>query len=104
VSEVIMGVQCGTCRHLLPMNTQDAGKPDSEQPKQARLRCTAFPGGKGIPDAILTDEADHRQPYDGDRGVRWEPQEPRGREQHAYAWPRSHELALREKARRERGE
>lgn len=34
-------------------------------------RCGAFPDG--IPQAILDNEADHRQPVDGDQGIRFEP-------------------------------
>lgn len=33
--------------------------------------CEAFP--KGIPDAILRSEADHRLPYRGDHDLRYEP-------------------------------
>jgi len=33
--------------------------------------CNAFPNG--IPDAILDNEADHRLPFEGDRGIRFEP-------------------------------
>lgn len=29
--------------------------------------CDAFPGG--IPEAILTNQADHRRPYKGDKGM-----------------------------------
>jgi hypothetical protein len=32
------------------------------------FRCTAFP--RGIPDAILSSEADHRQPYPGEDVIR----------------------------------
>lgn len=40
------------------------------------LRCKAFP--RGIPVAILTSKADHRQPYAGDKGIRFK-QNPRKR-------------------------
>ena len=33
--------------------------------------CEAFP--KGIPDAILNNEHDHRQPYEGDGGITYRP-------------------------------
>ncbi len=48
--------QCVWCRHRA-----DDGR-----------RCRAFP--KGIPDAILKNRHDHRYPYDGDYGVRYEPE------------------------------
>ena len=34
-------------------------------------RCRAF--SKGIPAIILTGEHDHRKPYKGDNGIRFEP-------------------------------
>ena len=37
-------------------------------------RCTAFP--RAIPGLILTGAADHREPYPGDRGIRYAPKEP----------------------------
>lgn len=33
--------------------------------------CAAWPGRDGIPDAVLNNQLDHRQPIDGDRGIRW---------------------------------
>lgn len=48
--------QCVWCRHREP-----GGR-----------RCRAFPDG--IPPAIAVNRHDHREPYDGDRGVRFEPE------------------------------
>lgn len=52
----IVGTQCVYCRHR------------TSGPDQV---CAAFPGG--IPDAILTNRADHRGPIEGDHGIRFEP-------------------------------
>jgi len=35
------------------------------------LTCRAFPGG--IPEEILVGEFDHHKPYEGDRGIQFEP-------------------------------
>jgi len=36
-------------------------------------RCAAFPNG--IPEAIIRNRHDHREPYDGDSGICFEPEE-----------------------------
>jgi hypothetical protein len=50
--------QCAVCARFRP-STQPDGKPF----------CAAFPGG--IPDAVYGMLLDHRQPVNGDHGVRW---------------------------------
>ena len=50
---------CIACRHLQEaVNMRDA------------FRCTAFP--KGIPAEIIEEYADHRLPFVGDGGIRFE--------------------------------
>ena len=52
--------QCAFCRHL---NRSD----------RTRNTCTAFPDGDGIPIDIFRNDADHRKPYPGDHGIRFDP-------------------------------
>ena len=53
-------------------------RPDAET-----LSCDAFPDG--IPDGILDNEVDHREPVDGDGGLRYDPKP--GAEPQPW-WPR----------------
>ncbi len=46
--------QCLTCRHY-----------------EGDFACAAFP--TRIPQIVLTGSHDHREPYQGDHGIRWEP-------------------------------
>lgn len=50
--------QCITCVHF----------------RIATGTCKAFP--KRIPTKIITGEHDHRKPFKGDNGIRWEPYKP----------------------------
>jgi hypothetical protein len=43
-----------------------------DETRDANL-CKAFPAG--IPDVIFNNEFDHRQPYEGDHGIRFEAEE-----------------------------
>ena len=54
--------QCHTCRHFR--------SPFSDEKFGGDPYCPAFPDV--IPDEILQNRADHRQPYAGDHGIRWE--------------------------------
>ena len=45
------------------------GRDDGPMPTE--LACNAYP--KGIPDEILDNEVDHREPVNGDKGLRFKP-------------------------------
>jgi len=57
---MIIPEQCRRCRHFW---------------KKSSL-CAAFPDEPGIPLPILDMDADHRMPFPGDNGIRWQPREP----------------------------
>jgi hypothetical protein len=52
-------VQCAFCRHF-------------HRDRRDGNFCDAFPDGDGIPSEIITNEADHRQPFPGDHGIRFD--------------------------------
>ncbi len=54
--------QCFGCRHF-----------HRGDPGDGPMTCDAFPDGEGIPMAILLGDHDHREPYNGDHGLRFEP-------------------------------
>ena len=49
---------CPGCRHF----NRDGGW---------GFRCAAFPAG--IPEAIITSEVDHREPFEGDQDIQFDP-------------------------------
>jgi hypothetical protein len=54
-------IQCTTCVHWV--SPLDSGRDEQT--------CKAFPAG--IPEEIWNGKADHRNPFSGDRGIRWTP-------------------------------
>jgi hypothetical protein len=55
--------QCSVCAHFR--------SPFSVEPYREGPFCAAFEAG--ISDAVYTNHLDHRQPVEGDHGVRWAP-------------------------------
>ena len=64
-----IGEQCSRCRHLIGIVT---APPKDQMEGESRIVCDAFPK-RGIPARILADRFDHRRPYPGDHGIRFEP-------------------------------
>lgn len=62
------GAQCDTCQHYRGLSEVSPGLDLESDWLPA---CAAYP--LGIPDPLLRDAADHRQPYRGDGGVRYTP-------------------------------
>lgn len=60
---MIVSSQCDECKHL-------RAKAQRTDPNT----CDAFPAG--IPDEVLWNRHDHKKPYPGDNGVRFEPIKP----------------------------
>lgn len=58
-------VQCASCKHYRGL--KPVGEWDTQQV------CDAFPDG--IPEELLVGDVDHRKPYPGDNGIRFEPEE-----------------------------
>lgn len=54
---------CATCKHFDLAALKRAGK----------LVCPAFP--KGVPEETACGNHRHREPYPGDRGIRFEPRD-----------------------------
>lgn len=54
---IVVVTQCAHCVHFAP--------------RDGAACCKAFPGG--IPGVILANKVDHRKPFEGDGGVRFEP-------------------------------
>jgi hypothetical protein len=59
---------CTFCRHQTPKGENPEGVYGAT--------CSAFP--RGIPRAIFFEGADHRKPYPGDQGIRFEPENEMG--------------------------
>jgi hypothetical protein len=62
--------QCFACVHYRGARFDEKRTPEMTM-LMAWLACRAFP--RGIPDKISAGEHDHRLPFKGDRGVRYEP-------------------------------
>ena len=63
---------CILCTRLHPTWTKGFDNPNpTPDDYRGQWTCDAFPDG--IPDEIITNRTDHRQPYQGDGGMRFVP-------------------------------
>jgi len=68
----ISSPQCLGCAHYRGLRVKESRTPDMTM-FMAWIACRAFP--RGIPYEISAGKHDHRFPFKGDRGVRYEPRE-----------------------------
>lgn len=61
--------QCLSCAHWVSPLMRDDEEARGRQPKQT---CSAYPLPESIPDKIWLNQADHREPFNGDHGIQWE--------------------------------
>jgi len=69
MSAPIPARQCLRCRNLQGFAPSPNPLPDVED--NGVCVCRAFP--KGIPEDIGSGTYDHRNPHEGDGGIRWQP-------------------------------
>lgn len=67
------GKQCSRCKHLR-WEFIPRGPTDGSVEAAGVYGCAAYPDG--VPNVITQDEYDHRERYEGDHGILWEPIEP----------------------------
>ncbi len=82
--------QCSACKHYRGLE-QIPGQGEMRDADQVPT-CAAFPAG--IPDKITLERFDHRKPWPGDGGIRWEPAYP-GAEETLVGVDRRGERTLR---------